>query len=106
MILRLKEARKGKSGGKRVVVTETAEDAMVHGRIHKRSGAFYVESEHLVVEFPADEAVVVWKLLEQVFGAQLRETPKSSPGAAKEHLGQHQHVNRPRLRWPRLVHAR
>lgn len=75
MILRFKEARKGRSGRKRAVVTEIAADALLHGRIDTRSGAFYVESEYLVFEFPAHEAVVVWELLKQAFDGKFIETP-------------------------------
>jgi len=75
MILRLKEPRKDRSGRKRVGVTEIAADALLHGRIDKRSGAFYVESEHLVFEFPAHEAVVVWELLKQAFDGKFIEAP-------------------------------
>jgi hypothetical protein len=88
VILRFKEARKGRSGGKRVVVTETVEDALLHGRIDKRSGAFYVESGHLMVEFPAHEAAVVWELLTRAFEGKLlrvsvgRPRHRKSRGAA------------------------
>lgn len=75
MILRFKDARKGRSGRKRVVATEIGADALLHGRIDTRSGAFYVESEHLVFEFPAHEAVVVWELLKQAFDGKFIETP-------------------------------
>ena len=79
MILRLKEARKGRSGRKRVVVTETADDALLHGRIDKRSGAFYVESWHLMVEFLAHEAIVVWELLKQAFEGKFLGPPVGRP---------------------------
>ena len=93
MILRLKEARKGRCGRKRIVVAGTAEDALLHGRIDKRSGAFYVESEHLVFEFPAHEAVIVWELLKQAFTGKFIEAPAEKPrrhdarrrGAGKGH---------------------
>jgi hypothetical protein len=80
LILRLKEARKGRSGRKRVVVTETAEDALLHGRIDKRSGAFSVEGGHLMVEFPAHEAVVVWELLKQAFEGKFLAAPIGRSG--------------------------
>lgn len=79
MILRLKEARKDRQGRTRAVVAGTAEDALTHGRIDKRSGAFYVESEHLVFEFPADEAIVVWELLKQAFDGKFLEAPVGTP---------------------------
>jgi hypothetical protein len=79
MILRLKEARSGRSGRTRIVVTRTARDALLHGRIDKRSGAFYVESEHLVVEFPAREAVAVWELLKQAFRGRFIEATVGKP---------------------------
>jgi hypothetical protein len=75
MILRFKEARKGRSGRKRVVATEIAADALLHGRIDTRSGAFHVEGEHLVFEFLAHEAVVVWELLKQAFDGKFIEAP-------------------------------
>jgi hypothetical protein len=90
MILRLKEARRGRSGRKRIVVTGTAEDALLHGRIAKRSGAFYVESEHLVVEFPAHEAVAVWELLKQAFKGRFIEASAGKP--------RHHDVRRRRVR--------
>jgi hypothetical protein len=79
LILRLKEARKGRSGRKRVVVTETAEDALLHGRIDKRSGAFSVEGGHLMVDFPAHEAIVVWELLKQAFEGKFLGVPVGAP---------------------------
>jgi hypothetical protein len=91
MILRLKEVRKDRSGRTRVVVGRTADDELLHGRIDKRSGAFYLESEHLVFGFPAHEALVVWELLKQAFdGKFLEATSERGPrhGAPRQRQGQ------------------
>jgi hypothetical protein len=66
-----------------LVVTQSARDALIHGRIDKRSGAFYVESAHLMVEFSAPEAVAVWELLRAAFDGKFLRVP----AGRDDHLG-------------------
>lgn len=80
MILRLKPARRARPGRRRAVAAAVAEAELIHGRIDKRSGAFFVESEHVAVEFPAHEALVVWHLLKQAFDGKFLESPVGGRG--------------------------
>jgi len=65
MVVQYKEVRPDRLGRHRIYRTGIAEADVLGGRFNERRGSVVVECELIAVEFPAREALVVWKVLKK-----------------------------------------
>ena len=80
MIVQFKDVRPDRLGRSRIYRSGIVEDAVLGGRLNERSGTVSVECELIAVEFPAREAVIVWKLLKKAFDRGLLTAARGQPG--------------------------